>query len=138
MDGNPNIRRLFTNIKSTEKQYFRDAELFPIMHAVAIRKDVAEENPSLPADVFRMYSEAKNIAYDNLRTTTVLRTTLPWASDEYEETTQLMGKDYWRYGFSWICATASLSDRHSLCLIITAPITKRASLLGRPRSRDSP
>ena len=45
-----------------------------------------------------MYSEAKQIAYDNLATTTVLKTTLPWAVDEYEETTQLMGKDYWRYG----------------------------------------
>jgi 4,5-dihydroxyphthalate decarboxylase len=48
--------------------------------------------------VFQMYSEAKQAAYANLATTTVLRTTLPWATEEYEETRQLMGDDYWRYG----------------------------------------
>ena len=45
-----------------------------------------------------MYSEAKQVAYANLATTTVLRTTLPWVTEEYEETRRLMGDDYWRYG----------------------------------------
>ena len=68
------------------------------MHAVAMRADVAKEMPWLPAAVFRMYSEAKQIAYDNLASTGVLRTSLPWVTEEYEETRQLMGNDYWRYG----------------------------------------
>ena len=38
------------------------------------------------------------MAYDSLAASTVLKTSLPWAMDEYEETTKLMGKDYWRYG----------------------------------------
>jgi 4,5-dihydroxyphthalate decarboxylase len=97
-DGNPKIRRLFSDVKATEQQYYRETGLFPIMHAVAIRADVAKENPWLPAAVFQMYSEAKQVAYDNLATTTVLKTSLPWAMDEYEETVQLMGDDYWRYG----------------------------------------
>jgi len=97
-DGNPKIRRLFSDVKTTEQQYYRETGLFPIMHVVAIRADVARENPWLPPAVFNMYSEAKQVAYDNLATTTVLKTTLPWAMDEYEETTKLMGDDYWRYG----------------------------------------
>ena len=28
----------------------------------------------------------------------VLRTGLPWASEEYKEPRKLMGDDYWRYG----------------------------------------
>lgn len=76
----------------------RDTGLFPIMHAVAIRADVAKATPGLPAAVFHMYSEAKRTAYDNLATTTVLRTSLPWVTEEYEDTRQLMGDDYWRYG----------------------------------------
>jgi len=68
------------------------------MHAVAIRADVAKDNPGLSEAVFRMYSEAKQIAYANLATTTVLRTTLPWVTEEFEETRKLMGDDYWRYG----------------------------------------
>jgi 4,5-dihydroxyphthalate decarboxylase len=98
LEGNPKIRQLFTDIKPTEQQYYRDTGLFPIMHVVGIRADVARDNPSLPAEVFRMYSEAKAAAYANLATTTVLRTSLPWVTEEYEETRQLMGEDYWRYG----------------------------------------
>ena len=45
-----------------------------------------------------MYCEAKQAAYTNLATTTVLRTSLPWVTEEYEETRRLMGNDYWRYG----------------------------------------
>jgi len=97
-DGNPKIRRLFSDVKATEQQYYRETGLFPIMHVVAIRADVAREKPWLPPAVFNMYSEAKQVAYDNLATTTVLKTTLPWAMDEYEETIKLMGDDYWRYG----------------------------------------
>jgi 4,5-dihydroxyphthalate decarboxylase len=97
-DGNPKIRRLFSDVKATEQQYYRETGLFPIMHVVAIRADVAKEKSWLPAAVFQMYSEAKQMAYDNLATTTVLKTSLPWAMDEYEETTKLMGNDYWRYG----------------------------------------
>ena len=98
VDGNPKIRRLFTNIKTTEQEYYKETGLFPIMHVVAVRKDAAEKNPWLPMAAFRMYSEAKQIAYENLATTTVLRTSLPWGMDEYDETVKLMGNDYWRYG----------------------------------------
>jgi len=97
-DGNPDIRRLFTDIKSTEQQYYRKTGLFPIMHVAAVRADAAKEMPWLPAAALKMYSEAKQVAYDNLATTTVLKTTLPWVTDEYEETVKLMGDDYWRYG----------------------------------------
>jgi 4,5-dihydroxyphthalate decarboxylase len=97
-DGNPNIRRLFADIKTTEQQYFKKTGLFPIMHVVAVRADAAKEKPWLPAAALQMYQEAKQVAYENLATTTVLKTTLPWAMDEYEETVMLMGKDYWRYG----------------------------------------
>ena len=97
-DGNPKIRRLFADIKTTEQAYYKKTGLFPIMHVVAVRKDAVQEKPWLPAAVLQMYSEAKQIAYENLATTAVLKTTLPWAIDEYEETAKLMGDDYWRYG----------------------------------------
>jgi 4,5-dihydroxyphthalate decarboxylase len=109
-DGNPKIRHLFADIKQTEQAYYKKTGLFPIMHAVAVRRDAVEENPWLPAAALQMYSEAKQIAYENLATTTVLKTTLPWAMDEYEETVNLMGDDYWSYGIE--------SNRRELELIM--------------------
>ena len=98
LEGNPNIRRLFPDVKTAEQSYFKNTGVFPIMHAVAIRNDVIAKNPSLPKDIFKMYSKAKKIAYDNLETTTALKVTLPWVAQEFEETQKLMGKNFWRYG----------------------------------------
>jgi len=98
LDGNPKIRQLFPKTKDVEAAYFKKTGMFPIMHAIAIRNDVLEENPWLAKAVFEMYSEAKDIAYKNLETTTVVRTSLPWTKDEYESTVEIMGDNYWKYG----------------------------------------
>jgi len=98
LEGNPKIKRLFQNVKETEIAYFKNTNMFPIMHVVAIRTDVLEENPWLAKTVFDIYSEAKNIAYKKLESTTVLSVTLPWTSDEFESTRELMGNNYWKYG----------------------------------------
>lgn len=99
LEGNPNIKRLFPDVKAAEQSYYKNTGVFPIMHAVAIRKDAIAKNPSLPKDVFNMYSQAKNIAYDRLQSTTSLKVTLPWVADEFEATQKLMGDNFWRYGF---------------------------------------
>ena len=99
LEGNPNIKRLFPDVKAAEQSYYKNTGVFPIMHAVAIRKDAIAKNPSLPKDVFNMYRQAKNIAYDRLESTTSLKVTLPWVADEFEATQKLMGDNFWRYGF---------------------------------------
>ena len=99
LEGNPNIKRLFPDVKAAEQSYYKKTGVFPIMHAVAIRKDAIAKNPSLPKDVFNMYSTAKKIAYDRLESTTSLKVTLPWVADEFEATQKLMGDNFWRYGF---------------------------------------
>jgi 4,5-dihydroxyphthalate decarboxylase len=45
-----------------------------------------------------MYSKAKQIAYANLETTTSLKVTLPWVTQEFEDTRRLMGDNFWPYG----------------------------------------
>jgi len=42
-----------------------------------------------------MYSNAKREAYGNLETTTSLKVTLPWVTEEFEDTRALMGGNYW-------------------------------------------
>lgn len=98
LEGNPKIRQLFPNSKETEAAYFQKSGMFPIMHVVAIKKELLEREPWLAEAIFNLYSDAKKIAYQNLETTTVVRTTLPWAKDEYESTREIMGDNYWKYG----------------------------------------
>lgn len=98
LEGDPRIRRLFPDVRSAEQDYFRKTGLFPIMHVVGIRTDAIKADPSLPKAVFDMYTQAKQLAYADLETTTSLKVTLPWVTQELEATKALMGEDYWPYG----------------------------------------
>ena len=98
LDGDPRIKRLFPDVQLAEQAYYKKTGLFPIMHAVAVRRADAESNPALPMAVVQMYEQAKQIAYSDLETTTSLKVSLPWVTQEFESTRQLMGDDYWRYG----------------------------------------
>ena len=97
-DRHPKIRRLFPDFRSAEQEYYKKTSVFPIMHVIAIRKDFVDANPSLPKALFSMYSQAKQVAYDDLATTTSLKVTLPWVTQEFEDTRALMGENFWPYG----------------------------------------
>jgi 4,5-dihydroxyphthalate decarboxylase len=97
-DGDPKVKRLFPDFRAAEQDYYRKTRLFPIMHVVAIRTDLTETNPELPKAVFEMYSMAKQQAYADLETTTSLKITLPWVTQEFEDTRRLMGENFWPYG----------------------------------------
>ena len=98
LDGHPKVKRLFPDVRAAEKAYYKKTGLFPIMHVVGIRTDAIKANPGLPKAVFEMYSKAKQIAYANLETTTSLKVTLPWVTQEFEDTRTLMGDNFWPYG----------------------------------------
>jgi 4,5-dihydroxyphthalate decarboxylase len=98
IEGHPKVARLFPDSRATERAYFAKTGIFPIMHAVAIRKDVLEQHPWLPGAVFNAYSRAKQLTYDYLSTSAWYKTSLPWVSQELEDTRSLMGKNYWPYG----------------------------------------
>jgi 4,5-dihydroxyphthalate decarboxylase len=98
VEGHPLVGRLFTDSREAERAYFAKTGIFPIMHAVAIRTDVAEANPWLPGAVFRAYAAAKEQALQRLRAIGWAMISLPWLAQEAEATRQLMGENYWPYG----------------------------------------
>jgi 4,5-dihydroxyphthalate decarboxylase len=97
--GNGDVVRLFPDFRALEKEYYRKNRLFPIMHGLAIREDLAAREPWLPASVFKAFSEAKRIAMKEMRDVAALRMTLPWLAAEIDDTIEVMGEDYWTYGF---------------------------------------
>jgi 4,5-dihydroxyphthalate decarboxylase len=96
--GHPDIGRLFGDYRRTEQAYYSKTGIFPIMHAVAIRNDVAKAHPWLPEAVFNAYSEAKTIMYSELKKLGWATISLPWIGQEIEDTRKLMGENYWPYG----------------------------------------
>ena len=98
--GSSPVRRLFPDFKRVEMDYFRRTGIFPIMHVIAIRMPVYAENPWVAQSLFKAFSEAKDRCFSRLYDTNVLRISLPWTDAEYEETRQLMGGNYWPYGYA--------------------------------------
>ena len=98
VDGHPNIGRLFVDPKAAEREYYKKTGIFPIMHAVAIRKSLLEENPWLGEAVFNAYSKSKHMAYQKMFSLGWAMNSLPWFGQELEETRALMGDDFYSYG----------------------------------------
>lgn len=97
-EGHPQVRRLFSDVQAAEKAYYAKTHVFPIMHVIAVRTDFAEAHPELPRMLFRLYSQAKEAAYEDLRAAEVLKVTLPWVNQALDDTRALMGDNYWPYG----------------------------------------
>ncbi|HEY5210939.1 MAG TPA: ABC transporter substrate-binding protein [Stellaceae bacterium] len=94
------VQRLFPDYAAVERDYFRKTRIFPIMHTVVIRRDVYEANPWVARSLYKAFVEARRLAYDDLTSTAALKTMLPWQVAAAEETSQLMGPDWWPYGFA--------------------------------------
>ena len=93
------VDRLYPDYRSEEEAYFRATGFFPIMHCVALRKELAEAHPWLPLEIFRAFARARAMAVADLSMVNVLRASLPWIAAEAEAQTRIMGGDPWPYGF---------------------------------------
>ena len=93
------VRRLFENYAEVEKDYFRRTRIFPIMHTVAIRRELYEAHPWIAMSLYKAFAQAQKLAYDDLQQTAALKTMLPWLTAHVEEARREMGEDYWPYGF---------------------------------------
>jgi 4,5-dihydroxyphthalate decarboxylase len=98
IEGHPKVGRLFPDYRSVERAYFSKTGIFPIMHAVAIKKSLVQQNPWLIEAVFKAYSQSKQKAYDYMAEAAWLKDSLPWFGQEFEETRALMGDNYYSYG----------------------------------------
>ena len=94
----PHIGRLFPDFRAAEKAYYKKTGLFPIMHLIGVRKSLAEKYPWMPASIYKAFCEAKALAMWEVQDVNALRVTLPWLTAEAQESAELMGEDYWRYG----------------------------------------
>lgn len=98
--GHPKITRLYPDYRAAEREYYRSTGIFPIMHAVGIRRDVLDKHPWLAASIYKAFVQAKRLADAEFAETTALKIGLPWVNAEYDATRELMGDDFWSYGLN--------------------------------------
>ena len=98
LSGGGRVKRLFENYVDVERQYFRETGIFPIMHTVAIRRDVYEANRWVAQSLYKAFVQAQRRTYEDLQETAALKAMLPWLTAHLEDARQEMGDDFWPYG----------------------------------------
>jgi 4,5-dihydroxyphthalate decarboxylase len=94
------VVRLFPDFVADEKAYFRRTRCFPIMHVIAIRRDIYEQHRWVARSLFKAFVQSQAVAYEGLMVTAALKTMLPWQVAAVEETIAEMGPNWWSYGFA--------------------------------------
>ena len=98
LKGSRSIARLWPNFKEIEADYYRRTGIFPVMHLVAVRKDVHRDHPFVAASLYRALCGARDIAVEGLYDSDALRLSLPFLLDHVEESVRVFGRDFWAYG----------------------------------------
>jgi 4,5-dihydroxyphthalate decarboxylase len=111
--GHPKVQRLFPDYRAAERDYFKKTGIFPIMHALGIRRDIYDNNKWLAASLYKAFLKAKRLADAEFTETTALKIGLPWVSAEYEATVAAMGADFWSYGVEPNRKTLATMARYS-------------------------
>ena len=99
LNGGGRVKRLFEDYEQVERNYFRETGLFPIMHTVAMRRDVYEANRWIAQSMMKAMWESQRRSYADLYETAALKTMLPWLTSHVEQVKREMGEDFWPYGF---------------------------------------
>jgi 4,5-dihydroxyphthalate decarboxylase len=98
--GTAPVDRLFPDYRAAETAWHGKTGFFPIMHCLAVRRDVAEAHPGLPRALFEAFAAAKAEAMADLARGNFLRVALPWVTAHLEETRAVMGPNIWAYGLA--------------------------------------
>ena len=96
--ADPRVRRLFADYREVELAYARKTGIFPIMHVVALRREVHERDRWLAMNLFKAFDEARRRSLERAADMAVSFFPLPWIPDELKRARELFGADPWPYG----------------------------------------
>jgi 4,5-dihydroxyphthalate decarboxylase len=108
----PHVGWLFSDPVAAAKDYFKRTGIFPIMHIVGVRRELADKHPWLPGAVFKAFEQAKSVALEQLSDTSATKVTLPFVEERLTEARALMGEDFWSYGVASNRKTLETFLRH--------------------------
>ena len=109
---NPQVRWLFDDPTAAAKDWYRRTGIFPIMHVVGVRRELAEQHPWLPVAVLKAFTQAKALALDALADTSATKVTLPFVEEQLKAARETLGDDFWSYGVAGNEATLTAFLRH--------------------------
>ena len=103
LDKSPKVARLFDDYVSTERAYYQRTGIFPIMHTVVVRKELASEHPKILQAVYKGFCDAKDAVKEQYTRGLIfnnMATMMPWFSKLVDDDRSWLGDDWWPYGLA--------------------------------------
>ena len=76
----------------------RKTGIFPIMHVIAMRREIYERDRWLAMNLFKAFDQARIRSLARAADITASFFPLPWVADELRRARELFGGDPWPYG----------------------------------------
>jgi 4,5-dihydroxyphthalate decarboxylase len=94
------VIRMFADSLEAEQKYFQASGVFPIMHAVAVRREVVDANPWVLNSLYKAFVEARDRSVARARDTTVSYYPIPWLAAHIHQIEGVIGSagELWPYG----------------------------------------
>ena len=109
---NPNVRWLFDDPTAVAKDYYARTGVYPIMHILGVKKELAERQPWLPNALLKAFTQSKKAALDLLEDTSATKVTLPFVEEQLKAAKESLGEDFWSYGVPPARKTLEMFVKH--------------------------
>jgi 4,5-dihydroxyphthalate decarboxylase len=78
LEGHPDVVRLFPDFMEIEQEYYANTRVWPIMHIIAVKREVLDAHPWVGRNLYNAFLESKRRSLDRLLDRAVSRYPLAW------------------------------------------------------------
>jgi 4,5-dihydroxyphthalate decarboxylase len=98
LEGHPDVVRLFPDFVDMEQDYFDRTKVWPIMHIVAMRRAILDDNPWVGRNLLNAFEESKKRSLERILDPAVSRYPVPWLTSYARRQRERFGADLFPYG----------------------------------------
>jgi 4,5-dihydroxyphthalate decarboxylase len=98
LTGHPDVARLFPDFQELEEEHFARTKVFPIMHVIAMKRDILDAHPWAARNLCNAFTESKRRSLERLLDPAVSRYPLPWLPTYARKMRDLFGGDPFPFG----------------------------------------
>jgi 4,5-dihydroxyphthalate decarboxylase len=96
--GHPDVARLFPNYLEMEEQYYARTKIWPIMHVIAMKREILDKHPWVAGSLYNAFNASKNRALDRMLEASVSRYPMPWLTTYARRMRDMFGGDPFPFG----------------------------------------
>jgi 4,5-dihydroxyphthalate decarboxylase len=98
LEGHPDVVRLFPDYQDQELDQYQRTGVWPIMHIIAMRRQVLADHPWVARNLYNAFLESKQRSVERLLDPAVSRYPLPWLATYGRRMSDLFDGDPFPYG----------------------------------------